>query len=103
MAIHNKLVRDNIPSLLMQKGIIGRFKQLNLGEGILELRKKLNEEVKKYGNSYSVDDLVDIVEVCIALASKDGINEDELMNMVHTNRKERGAFNDNIYLISTED
>lgn len=100
MKQYDKIVRDNIPRIMISQGKVINTRRLNKGEVILELRKKLNEELHEYQQSYSPEELVDIIEVCIALANRDGISEKQLMENVYKKRFERGGFDDGVYLIS---
>ena len=48
MKIYNKLVRDNIPEIMIKNGAKPVIRILNDEEYLRELNKKLSEEVKKY-------------------------------------------------------
>ena len=48
MPIHNKLVRDNMPQIILDSGKNPIMKILNQEEYITELRKKSQEELQEY-------------------------------------------------------
>lgn len=102
MIKYEKIVRDKIPRIMMAQGKLPHTRDLNKGEVILELRRKLEEELKKYEQNYCSDELVDIIEVCIALAARDNISEKQLMENLYKKRSEQGGFDDGVYLISEE-
>ena len=47
MPIHNKLVRDKIPQIIEQTGKSFHIRTLDNQEYRVELKKKLNEEIKE--------------------------------------------------------
>ena len=48
MAVYNKLVRDNIPDIMLEKGVTPVTRILDEEEYMIELNKKLLEEVNEY-------------------------------------------------------
>lgn len=95
---YKKLVRDNIPEIIRGSGNIPITRVLSQKEYRSELRKKLSEEVQEYLLSRQVEELADIIEVCIALAESANVPEEELFKIRCNKRLTRGAFRHRIYL-----
>ena len=96
METYNKLVRDKIPEILDQKGISYERRTASAEEYKAELIKKLEEEVKEFGEAGDPEELADIIEVIEALKKLpeyEGIEELRLKK-----QKERGSFEKRIIL-----
>jgi len=65
----NKLVRDKIPLIIEASGRIAITRTLSDEEFLLELKKKLVEETQEFIESGTLEELADVVEVVMALAS----------------------------------
>ena len=63
MKIYNKLVRDNIPEIMIENGAKPVTRILSDEEYLRELNKKLLEEVNEYLESGNILELADIEEV----------------------------------------
>ena len=78
MPTYNKLVRDKIPQIIEQTGKEFHTRTLNEEEYIVELKKKLNEEISEYQNSRNneeaMEELADVLEVIHSLAKIHGRN-----------------------------
>lgn len=98
MKQYNKLVRDWIPDIIKESGRCVKYKVLTDDEYILELDKKLDEEVSEYRKSGDMEELADIMEVLFALCETNGGSIEELERMRKKKAEERGAFNDKIFL-----
>jgi predicted house-cleaning noncanonical NTP pyrophosphatase (MazG superfamily) len=105
--IHNKLVRDKIPTYLMAKGIQCRARVLSLKDNRVELRKKLVEECAEYfaakKRASRLEELADVQEVVYALAELDGCSPEELEKNRLKKQAEKGGFGDRIFLIETNE
>jgi predicted house-cleaning noncanonical NTP pyrophosphatase (MazG superfamily) len=63
-----KLVRDNIPQLMRDQGVLPKVRVLHDDkEFMLALREKLKEEVAEFSEVPSIEELVDVMEVVQAL------------------------------------
>ena len=71
---YNKLVRDKIPQVIKETGKSAKFRKIEKDDEFrLFLEKKLKEEVKEYliaSDSAKLEELYDIVEVCMTIAKK---------------------------------
>ena len=94
----NKAIRDKIPEIIKKSGRIPKYKTLNNKEFLVEMEKKLNEEVSEYQESKSGEELVDILEVVFKIAELRGINKNELEEIRIKKVKEKGSFSANLFL-----
>jgi len=93
---YNKLVRDKIPEYLDSKGIKYEKRIADDQEYMLELFKKLNEEVAEFNTDNSVEELADILEVIEAIKKLP-----EFINVEEVRLKklqEKGGFESKIIL-----
>lgn len=67
MVKHNKLVRDNIPSIIQKDGKKANVRILDDKEFLNSLKIKLVEEVNEYLESDDIDEIADILEVIYSL------------------------------------
>ncbi len=100
--IYNKLVRDNIPQIIEQKGGKAEIRILSDEEYRKFLEAKLDEEVGEYHQEKNAEELADILEVVYALASSIGCTKEELQSIHLNKRTQRGGFDKKILLISSE-
>ena len=98
--IYNKLVRDRIPEIIASHGEQANTRILNDSEYRIHLENKLDEEVREYHESKSLEELTDILEVVFALAEAGGHTNDELLTSYRAKHDERGGFSKRIFLIS---
>ena len=99
--IYNKLVRDNIPEIIKQKGEETIIKILNDDEYKKELENKLIEEYKEVINSSGEDrceELADMIEVIRCLAELENKKIEDIINIADNKSLKRGAFKNKIYL-----
>lgn len=98
---HNKLVRDKIPSIILENGDNPSVKFLTREEYIEELNRKLDEEHDEFNESLDIEELLDMVEVIYAIASTRGVSESTFDDWLYQKREKRGGFDSRIFLIST--
>ena len=67
MKEYNKLVRDRIPEIMINKGCKPVTRILNDEDYLNELNKKILEEVNEYLESGEVEELADVCEVLYAI------------------------------------
>jgi predicted house-cleaning noncanonical NTP pyrophosphatase (MazG superfamily) len=103
MKEHNKLVRDNIPEIILRNDGIAHVRRLDDdSEYITELTKKLIEEAHEVAAAPTLEELADVREVLDALIKALRHSEEEVQAAQKKKATKNGAFNDRIYLISTE-
>lgn len=100
---YNKLVRDKIPEIIENSGNSCIIKTISGNDLKKALENKLLEETNEFINdNMSIEELADIFEVIDAIIKYNDWNIEEIKKIQEIKRKERGSFNNNIYLISTE-
>ena len=84
--IFNKLVRDNIPDIIENKGEKAITRILSDKEYRVELYKKLLEE------------LADVLEVLKSIVELENRNLDDVIEIANTKRLKSGGFSKKIFL-----
>lgn len=107
MQVYNKLIRDRILAIIEANGQIYKARTLAPEEQLIEIKKKLFEEVKEFEEtSYTADaleEMADILELLHAALKVYGKSFEEL-EAVRVKKKEmRGGFDKGLYLIDVED
>lgn len=104
---YNKLVRDLIPEIILDKGERPITRVLSDEEYKTELETKLGEEYHEVlGTENSTDrieELADMLEVIMALAAVEGKSLDDVVEVANQKRLKRGGFERKIYLERVED
>lgn len=100
--IYNKLVRDEIPSIIINNGGIPYTKILNDVEYKLELEKKLLEEYNEVINTKlqeaRIEELADMLEVIESLAHIEGKTLNDIIETAKKKKDKRGGFDKKIFL-----
>lgn len=96
----NKLVRDNIPNLIIIEGRCPQFRQLSDSEYKSALVDKLQEEVKEYVESQNLEELADIMEVVYAILDAEGLKMQDLELVRQNKAKTNGRFEKRYFLES---
>ena len=78
MTIFNKAIRDKIPEIIQKDGHTCNIQSLSDEKFILEIEKKLSEEVTEYQNEKNPEELADILEVIYRIAQLQGVSKEEL-------------------------
>ncbi|MGJ9457418.1 nucleoside triphosphate pyrophosphohydrolase [Oceanobacillus sp. CF4.6] len=107
MPTYNKLVRDRIPEIIKKSGKDLQTETLNQDRYILELKKKLNEEVEEYQTAATKEDaleeLADVLELMYALTNVHGYSIEEVEKIRAEKAEKRGGFDEKIFLIEVKD
>ncbi len=98
MKVYNKLVRDKIPETITKDNKKAVTKILNDEDYLIELNRKIQEEVKEYLESNSIEELADIVEVIYGILEVKNISIEEFENVRKSKIQKRGAFKEKIFL-----
>ncbi len=100
---HNKAIRDKIPEIIRESGKECNVKTLSDEEFLEKLEAKLHEEVSEYQESKSLEELADILEVINRILEIKGIPKKKLEEIRIMKKDERGGFEENLFLIDTEE
>jgi predicted house-cleaning noncanonical NTP pyrophosphatase (MazG superfamily) len=95
---YKKLVRDKIPEIIRKNGKEPVTRVLDEKEYLVELVKKLKEEVAEFEADHSVEELADIKEVIIAIREVLNIRAGELEDVRRAKAAKNGRFKNRIYL-----
>ena len=99
-----KLVRDKIPEIIMlNEGRSCNTRILDNDEYLLELNKKIKEELNEYLESGEIEELADLEEVLRAILDSKGVSYEEFEKIRLKKVEKRGAFKDRVYLESVND
>lgn len=104
--VYNKLVRDNIPSIIEKNNGKPNIRILDNQEFKLELEKKLKEEFNEVIESTGLDrveELADMLEVISSLARLENATLEDVMRVKEEKKTKRGGFDKMIYLESVEE
>ncbi|MBQ7030994.1 MAG: nucleoside triphosphate pyrophosphohydrolase [Bacilli bacterium] len=102
MKIYNKLVRDNIPEIMIKNGAKPVTRILSDEEYLSELNKKLLEEVNEYLESEDVLEIADIEEVLLAILKTKRVSLEDFNELRIDKVNKRGAFDKKIFLEKEE-
>jgi len=101
MTVYNKVIRDKIPEIIQKDGHSCNVKTLSDEQFLVEIEKKLSEEVTEYQNDKNPEELADILEVIYRIAKLKGISKEELEQIRIKKVEDRGGFENNLFLIDT--
>ena len=97
MMKQGKLVRDNIPQIILADGKTPITRILTDEEYLVELDKKLTEEVAEYQEDKSLEEMADVLEVLLAICEARGHSVEQLMEVRNQKREQRGGFKQKIF------
>lgn len=97
-----KLVRDKIPQIIKESGTTPIIQILSDEDYLVELDKKLDEEIAEYQADKSIEEMADVLEVLFTICNARGYSVDELMKVRCKKREERGGFEEKIYWCGCE-
>jgi len=98
MKIYNKLVRDNIPEIMIKNGARPVTRILSDEEYLKELNKKLQEELNEYLLDGNIEELADLEEVLLAILKVKNVSKTDFDNIRMMKVEKRGAFDKKIFL-----
>ena len=97
---HNKAIRDKIPEIIKESGNVCNSVVLSDEQFLIELEKKLVEELTEYQESKNVEELADVLEVIYKISNLKGFDLDKVrLEKI----EKRGKFEKNLFLIDTSD
>ena len=100
---YNKAIRDKIPEIINKDGFTCNVDTMSDEKFLVEIEKKLSEEVAEYQNDKNPEELADILEVIYKIAKLKGISKEELEKIRLDKVEKRGAFDENLFLIDTSE
>ena len=98
MEEYNKIVRDNIPTIIENSGSKCEIEIVSDEEALSYLYIKLTEEVNEFLESKDIYEIADVIEVLYAICNKMKIPRDILEIIRQQKENENGGFNNNIVL-----
>lgn len=105
MPEYKKLVRDRIPEIIRESGKESTYVTLDQEAYMTELKRKLREETEEYLQTFNdtdaLEELADILELIHSLAMVHNASLEELESVRAKKAKQRGGFQDRIFLIET--
>ncbi len=101
MLEYNKAIRDKIPEIIQKDGHTCNVKTLSDEQFLVEIEKKLSEEIAEYQKDKNPEELADILEVIYRIAQLKGVSKEELEKIRVKKTAEKGEFKKNLYLIGT--
>lgn len=106
MTTYHKLIRDRIPEVLEQSDRTFSVETLNHDRYILELKKKLDEELAEYQaaatNEEALEELADILEVIHCLSGVHKASFEKLEQIRAKKEAERGSFKEKLFLVEVD-
>ena len=102
---YNKLVRDKIPEIIKNNNETPITRILSDEEYKVELEKKLLEEYQEViasSGKNRLEELADMLEVMISLASLDDATLEDVIELADKKRNKRGGFKEKIFLESVK-
>jgi len=96
--IHNKLVRDNIPEIIIKDGNTPKYRSLGFEDYRKELLLKLKEEVDEFLESNEIEELTDILEVVDAIAEMMGYSQEDITQIKTKKKNTNGGFSNKVFL-----
>lgn len=107
MHIIGKLVRDNVPSIIEERGQRPIHRVVSDAEMPLRLNLKLKEELDEVVCAMTVEhrteELADLLEVIYAYTDYIGVDREELERVRQAKFDKRGGFSQRVYLVSVEE
>ena len=103
MTTFDKAIRDKIPEIIQKDGHSCNIQTLSDEKFLVQLEKKLSEEVTEYQNDKNPEELADILEVIYRIIQLQGISKQELEQIRIKKLQERGGFDKNLFLMDTSE
>lgn len=104
---YNKLVWDNVPELIKEKGKECEVRVLDKEEFELELMRKVEEEASALPETTSrqelIDELADVVTCIEYIKNVKNITELELADALERHSRRKGRFENRFYLVWSSD
>ena len=103
---YDKLIRDNIPHILIEKNIVAEIRTLEDHEFLAYVKKKIVEEAQEVQESKNreggLKECADLIEILECFMNIHDISWNQINNARKQKNEERGAFTKKLLLIETE-
>lgn len=96
--IHNKLVRDKIPDIILSRGVMPKTHTANEVEYWQKLKEKLTEEVDEFKSDESIEEMADVMEVINAICEYKGFDKNRIESLRAEKAQKRGVFKERVIL-----
>ena len=93
-----KLVRDRIPEMIQSEGKYCLYHTADKDEYILELKRKLHEEVTEFTEDPCLDEAADVISVFVTLVEAVGLDLGDALIAAVDKEESHGAFVDKVIL-----
>ena len=98
MAVHNKIVRNNIPMLLEQNGKHVKMHTLSDSEYSDAVLNKLSEKVDEYSSTNNIECLADMLELIETLLDHKNIPFEVIRELQLGKREARGGYDKKLFI-----
>ena len=95
---YNKLVRDNIPEIIVASGKSCTTVVLSDEDYLRMIDAKLDEELAEYHKDQNIEELADLLEVIYAATKARGYTIDQLEQVRAKKADSRGRFEKRVFL-----
>ena len=99
--VYNKLVRDNIPEIIIEDNQVPVTRVLDKEEYRKALEEKILEEYNEVLETIGenrLKELADLLEIIKSLAELENSSLDEVLKIAKEKREKRGGFSKKLYL-----
>jgi predicted house-cleaning noncanonical NTP pyrophosphatase (MazG superfamily) len=93
-----KLVRDNIPQIMSDKGEKPDYYVADPAEYLQALYEKMNEEMKEFIEDPCIDEAADVLEVFLTLIDHYDMLPVDVFSAANKKKMDRGGFKDRYIL-----
>ncbi|WP_435359967.1 nucleoside triphosphate pyrophosphohydrolase [Haloarchaeobius sp. DFWS5] len=103
MTEYDKLVRDEIPTVIRENGQTPVTHRVEGAEYRRRLREKLVEEAREFETDPSPEELADVLTVVDAIRAAESFDDEAVARERREKRTARGGFDDGVVLEWVED
>jgi len=100
---YKKAVRDKIPEIIENSGKKCVVHKLTDDDYLLELEKKLHEEITEYLSNKDLEELADVFEVLYRILELRKVSVEEMESIRSEKFLKRGGFEKNYFLLEVRD
>jgi predicted house-cleaning noncanonical NTP pyrophosphatase (MazG superfamily) len=102
MHTKSKLVRDNIPQIILKDNFVPIMHIASAEEYSAKLKEKLSEEVEEFLKSEEIEEIADILEVIYSICEFKQITKEDIESIRKKKADIRGSFEKRIILDKIE-